>query len=239
MSKQWEPRPNWYRDNSKTPYKGYKKKKKRFSKFFIQTVVAVVIFFSVWGVFNMEGPIWNKTQSVMRDWFVKDSDLESVTNVAKRIGLYGDSFERAGFEVMNPVKTSSKEAMAIPVSGTVSVPFGWAKDNGNSKFHNGIVIEAPLNTAVKAAYAGTVLEIKEDDEKLGRTLILSHENGLITVYGYCSEILVKENEQINKEQIIAKTGKNKDGQEGQLYFEANRLGEPVNPMDLLEIDKDI
>ncbi|SMB80432.1 Peptidase family M23 [Desulfonispora thiosulfatigenes DSM 11270] len=238
MSKQWEPRPRKYRESPKFPYDRYPKKKRKVSKFFIQTVSTILIFLSIWVAFSMEGPMWYKTQAAMRDWFVKDTDIKAVFNVVKQIGFKGDTFERAGFEVINPANNNANEPMAIPVSGTVTVPFGWGKDSGKSNFHNGIVINAPISTAVKAAYSGTVLEIK-DDEKLGRTLILSHKNGLMTVYGYCSEILVKENEVIEKGQIIAKTGKGKSTPEGQLYFEANRLGEPVNPMDLLEIDKGI
>lgn len=203
------------------------------NKFFIQTISVILIFFFSWGLFQFSGPVVNNIQQTVRAWFTKDTDLTPVFNAIKTIGFYGDSFERASYEVFAPSPTNSLEPMAIPVSGTVIKPYGWVMVQGQSSFHDGIVIEAPLNTPIKAAYAGTVLEVGES-EKLGRYLIISHQDGLVTTYGYCSEILINEDQIVEKSQIIGRIGSSGDSDKGQLYFETSRLGEPVNPLDLLE-----
>lgn len=203
------------------------------SKIFIQTISVILIFFFSWGLFQFDGPIINNIQQTVRAWFTKDTDLTPVFNAIKTLGFYGDSFERASYEVFAPSPTSSLEPMAIPVSGTVTKPYGWVMVQGQSTFHDGIVIEAPLNTPIKAAYGGTILEVGEN-EKLGRYLVISHQEGLVTTYGYCSEILVKQDQQVEKSQVVARIGSIGNSDIGQLYFETSRLGEPVNPMDLLE-----
>jgi len=239
MSEHWRPNSKkyigstYYRNKQKNELKPLR------SKLFIQTMTVLIIFFLAWGVFQFNGPIFAGVQETIRCWFTEDTDVTPVFNVIKKIGLYGDSFERAGYEVVSPkLQPQVTEPMTIPVSGTVTKPYGWTIVEGQSSFHNGLVIEAPVGTPIKVAYAGTVLEIKKDD-KLGRVVVISHKNGLITTYGYCSEILVKVDQQVKQGQFIAKVGKSESGSQGELYFEANKLGEPVNPMELLGKNKDI
>ncbi len=245
MPNSWYPKPKYNSNRSLYEKDFLSKRSKRYfsprkgefkllrSKLFIQTMAVILIFFFSWGLFQFDGPVVNNIQEAVRAWFTKDTDLTPVFNAIKTIGFYGDSFERASFEVFAPTPSSSLEPAAIPVSGTVIKPYGWIMVQGQSSFHDGIVIEAPLNTPIKAAYAGTVLEVGEN-EKLGRYLVISHQEGLVTTYGYCSEILIKEDQIVEKSQIIGRIGRVGDSDMGQLYFETSRLGEPVNPMDLLE-----
>jgi murein DD-endopeptidase MepM/ murein hydrolase activator NlpD len=235
MPELWKPNSNRYLGNNNRYYRARPKKESKplRSKLFIQTAVVFLIFIFMWVIFQFNGPFFHGMQEAIRTWFTKDTDLTPVFNAVKKIGFYGDSFERAGYEVVSPkVQSQIIEPMTIPVSGTVTKPYGWTMVEGQSSFHNGIEIQTPVGTPVKAAYAGTVLEIA-NNEKLGRVIVISHKDGLVTTYGYCSEILIKVDQQVKQGQVIAKVGKAKGENEGKLYFEANKLGEPINPMDLL------
>lgn len=241
MAELWKPQPRKTLGNNTHYYRGRAKRNYGVfrNKFIVQTTSVVFIFLFIWVVFQFNGSVFIGMQDSIRTWFTKDTDITPVVNVIKKIGLYGDSFERAGYEVIAPEMNSAVlEPMTIPVSGTVTKPYGWTMVEGQSSFHNGIEIEAPLGSTVKAAYDGTVLEIK-NHEKLGRVIVISHKAGLVTTYGYCSEVLIKADQQITQGQVIAKIG-TKDGEkQGKLYFEANQLGEPVNPMDLISTPKGI
>jgi len=231
MAKLWKPSSPYY----------YKKPKKNFkifrSKLFLQIICSCLFFLLIWGVYQFDGPIFSEMQKSIRTWFTEDTDITPVFKAIKEIGMYGDSFERAAYEVVSPsLETQPLEPMTIPVSGTVVKPYGWTMVQGQSTFHKGLVIEAPLGTPIKSAYAGTVLEIKNDDPQLGRVIVISHRDGLVTTYGYCSEILVRVDHQVEQGEVIAKVGQGLGSEKGQLYFEVNKLGEPVNPMDLLEIN---
>jgi len=240
MAELWKPQTRKTLGDSTRYYRGRAKRNISLlrSKLFIQSASVLLIFLFIWVVFQFNGPIFMGMQKTIRTWFTKDTDLTPVVNVIKKIGLYGDSFERAGYEVIAPETNNSVlEPMTIPVSGTVTKPYGWTMVEGQSSFHNGIEIEAPAGSTVKAAYDGTVLEIK-NHEKLGRVIVISHKAGLVTTYGYCSEILVKVDQQVKQGQVIARIGKEGEKQ-AKLYFEANKLGEPVNPMELISTPKGI
>lgn len=240
MPNRWKPHPQKYVGN--TPF--YRRKTKRElkplrNKLFLQTISVVIIFLFIWGIFQFNSPLFLGMQGVIRTWFTKDTDITPVIKTINKIGLYGDSFERASYEVISTnVKPQSADPMTIPVSGTVTKPFGWTMVKGQSAFNDGLYIEADAGSPVKAAYDGTVIEMR-NDAKLGRTIVLSHENGLVTIYGYCSEILVNEDQQVKQGQVIAKVGRINNSSKGQLYFQVNKLGEPVNPVDLLQKGKDV
>ncbi|MFZ5945938.1 MAG: M23 family metallopeptidase [Bacillota bacterium] len=237
MPELWKPRKrNYLGNNNAHYYRGKVKKEMRplKSKLFIQSASVFLMFIFIWVVFQFNGPVFVGMQDAIRVWFTEDTDLTPVVNVIKNVGLFGDSFERAGYEVVSQnLQQKALEPMTIPVSGTVIKPYGWTMVEGQSKFHNGIEIEALQGTTVKAAYEGTVLEIKEDS-KLGRVITISHKEGLTTTYGYCGEILIKTDQKVIQGQVIARVGES-----DKLYFEANRLGEPLNPMELLGNPKDI
>jgi len=234
MPELWKPQSRKTLGNNTRYYKG--RAKRDFSllrnRLFMQTMSVMVIFLFIWVVFQFNGPLFVGMQDAVRTWFTKDTDVTPVVNVIKKIGIYGDSFERAGYEVIAPnVATAVLEPMTIPVSGTVTKPYGWTMVEGQSAFHDGIEIEAPLGTTIKAAYDGTVLEIKNQEET--RMISISHKDGLVTTYSYCSEVLVKVDQQVTQGQVIAKVGSRPGEKQGKLYFEVNKLGEPINPMDLL------
>ena len=77
---------------------------------------------------------------------------------------------------------------------------------------------------------GTVTSIK-DDELLGKTIEIKHDNKLISIYQGVANISVKEGDTVSSGMVIAKSGestlKDVDGQH--LHFELIHDGSLVNP----------
>lgn len=60
---------------------------------------------------------------------------------------------------------------------------------------------------VLAISNGTVINVKED-ESIGKTIEIKHDNGLISTYQSLSEVSVKKNDIVRQGQIIGKSGSN-------------------------------
>ena len=77
---------------------------------------------------------------------------------------------------------------------------------------------------------GEVTSIK-DDELLGKTIEIKHDNKLISIYQGLGEILVKEGDKVTSGMVIAKSGDStlKDVSGKHLHFELTHDGMVVNP----------
>ena len=64
----------------------------------------------------------------------------------------------------------------------------------------------------------------------GRTVIIDHGNGVSTLYGHCSEILVRVGNKVSKGQLIARVGSTGRSTGPHLHFEVRENGRTRDPM---------
>ena len=85
---------------------------------------------------------------------------------------------------------------------------------------------------------GTVTNVKED-ELVGKTVEIKHDNDYVTVYQSLSEVSVKKGDTVKQGDVIGKSGTNElDSEVGNhLHFELYIGGQVVNPASY--IDKEI
>ncbi len=233
MGKLWEPEGKYnyrsYYQKRKSPWEGLKKSG-RFTRILWQTLASLVIFFLVWGIFQFEGSFVSTVQSTVRSWFTEDYDIQPVLKFFSKVGLWGDSFERAAFETVR--KQEDLGPLTVPVSGQITKPFGWVVGSDNSQtFHDGIVIAAPEGAPVKAALSGVVTLIA-NEETLGRVVEITDERGIVCKYAHCKEILVNLNDKVSQGQVIARVGKTGKSAHPQLYFKVMNKDEPLDPAKL-------
>lgn len=96
------------------------------------------------------------------------------------------------------------------------------------QFHKGLDIAAPYGSEVRSAAAGTVIFAGQKGG-YGNCVIVSHGNGLATLYGHLSEIFVKTNDVIGVNKIIAKSGNSGRSTGPHLHYEVHKNNTPVNP----------
>lgn len=121
----------------------------------------------------------------------------------------------------------------VPTSWNhISSPFGWRNDpfTGVKKFHNGIDIPASTGTDVYASNNGTVVAAEYDSSN-GYYVMLSHGNGITTLYKHNSKICVKVGQVVKKGQVIAKAGSTGRSTGSHVHFEIRIDGSRVNPLD--------
>lgn len=96
----------------------------------------------------------------------------------------------------------------LPVSGRFTAAFGLKRyfNDQPRQAHSGLDIAAPVGTPVVAPAAGVVLETGNYFFN-GRTVILDHGQGLITMYNHLNRIRVKKGTRVARGQPIGTVGK--------------------------------
>ena len=102
------------------------------------------------------------------------------------------------------------------------------------QFHKGLDIAVPFGSNVKAAATGIVI-FSGQKGGYGNCVIISHGNGLATLYGHLSELLVKTDEKVYVNQIIAKSGNTGRSTGPHLHYEVQKNNVPVNPKLFLNL----
>lgn len=110
-----------------------------------------------------------------------------------------------------------------PVHGKVISLF---KEKGQ----NGIEIQAPMGAEVRAILPGKVL-FADWFKGFGNLIIIDHGDGTFTISGYCSQLLKKIGDEVEKGEVIALVGNVGSIKGPSLYFEVRYQGKPQNPLD--------
>lgn len=127
-----------------------------------------------------------------------------------------------------PRYVRARLVMAWPTRGVLTSRFGWRYRH----HHDGIDLAAPHGTPIYAARAGRVV-FAGWYYGYGRTVILDHGNGLQTLYGHASSLLVRQGQQVERGQLIARVGCTGSCTGSHLHFEVRLRGRAVNPLGYL------
>ena len=89
-------------------------------------------------------------------------------------------------------------------------------------------IIAPIGTRVRATQAGTVI-VAGWTNGYGRTVMIDHGKGWVTIYGHNSQVKVKVGQWVDQGQIIALSGNTGPSTGPHIHYEIRYKGTPVNP----------
>lgn len=118
----------------------------------------------------------------------------------------------------------------------ISSYYGWRLDPvslDEYKFHAALDIAADSGSKIAAAGSGTVVSVSESPG-MGKYVVLDHGNGYRTSYNHCSEILVREGDDVLQGQPIALVGCTGYATGNHLDFRVFLNGETVNPLSVLD-----
>lgn len=119
-----------------------------------------------------------------------------------------------------------------PLEGVITSRFGERESTDIvSPNHEGIDIGADEGTEIKASMAGVAMTVGEN-ESYGKYIIIANED-ISTLYGHCSELLIKEGDQIEQGKVIAKVGNTGKSTGPHLHFEIRRNEIKVNPEEII------
>ncbi|SJZ31391.1 peptidoglycan DD-metalloendopeptidase family protein [Selenihalanaerobacter shriftii] len=115
-------------------------------------------------------------------------------------------------------------------SGRISSDYGWRVHPilNKKQFHKGIDIALRTGTPIKATKAGKVIS-SGWISGFGKTITIDHGNGVISLYGHNSRLLVRKGQRVKQGQIIAKSGNTGRSTGPHLEFRIMIDGNHVNP----------
>ena len=119
--------------------------------------------------------------------------------------------------------------------GRVTSEFGSRIDpiSHRLKNHTGMDMAVPTGTPIRAALPGTVTVSKYNAGGYGYYVMIDHGNGLATLYGHCSRLLVQAGQTVEAGDIIALSGSTGRSTGPHLHFEVRVHGERTDPRKYL------
>ena len=122
-----------------------------------------------------------------------------------------------------------------PARGDVTSRFGGRSSpfGGGSDYHPGIDIANEAGTPILAAADGIVVYSGWNNGGYGNLVQIDHGNGIETLYGHCSTIVVQVGQQIHKGDLIAYMGSTGLSTGSHVHYEVRVNGTAVNPESFL------
>ncbi|RLJ23578.1 peptidase M23-like protein [Chryseobacterium sp. 7] len=134
-----------------------------------------------------------------------------------------------------PVAAAPAPAATKAVAGTNTTTQTAVAEKNNPpaeadqmQFHKGLDIAVAYGSDVRAAAAGTII-FSGQKGGYGNCVIVSHGNGLATLYGHLSQLIAKVNDKVKVGQVIAKSGNSGRSTGPHLHYEVHKNNTPVNP----------
>lgn len=124
----------------------------------------------------------------------------------------------------NVVKKPLANNTAISTENKNNIPV----EKDQIQFHKGLDIAVAYGTDVRSAASGKVI-FAGVKGGYGNCVIISHGNGLDTLYGHLSTIVVKANDVVKVNDVIAKSGNSGRSTGPHLHYEVHKNNTPVNP----------
>jgi len=118
-----------------------------------------------------------------------------------------------------------------PVEGPVIGEFGLKRTrNGtiDAGFHKGIDLKASKGTPVLAANSGTVV-LASHFKAHGKTVMINHGQGVMTIYLHLSSLSVKVRQKVHKGQEIGRVGATGLATAPHVHYQVFVHGVPVDP----------
>ena len=118
----------------------------------------------------------------------------------------------------------------VPVHGMITSEFGPRR----YRFHYGVDLRLKVGDSVRSAFSGKVRIIDYEARGYGNYIVIRHNNGLETVYGHLSAVLVLLNQNVKAGQLIAFGGNTGHSTGPHLHFETRYIGNAINPTHIID-----
>ena len=156
----------------------------------------------------------------------------SAVSRPSRVAAARGSAERAGEAFTKAASTTAiriARGFLWPARGQLTSRFGWRR----VRHHDGIDIAAPYGSPIYAARPVRVI-FAGWYYAYGRAVIVDHGDGVQTLYGHASQLLVRTGQTVGQGELIARVGASGRATGPHVHFEVRVNGKAVNPMRYMD-----
>lgn len=162
---------------------------------------------------------------------IRESELDTQKLIADQERLEA-LLQHIAPEKMNiPVELSTSPGV-WPLEGTITHRFGDPRGDGRLKWE-GVYFTAESGTTIAAVKGGRV-EFAEWLRGFGMTIIIFHDENLISLYGNCDSLIKSQGDFVEAGEPIATVGRSGGQKETGLYFELRRQNRAIDPIAWFE-----
>ncbi|MDC7246215.1 MAG: LysM peptidoglycan-binding domain-containing protein [Sphaerochaetaceae bacterium] len=123
-----------------------------------------------------------------------------------------------------------------PFDGRITGLYGQTVVYGSSEeivSLKGLWIAGEKGSEVEASGTGTVVDVGNEIDGMGRFVVLSHENGYRTTYAHLDEVRVEVSQQVKQGEVVGTLGESGDIDEPTLYFSIEQDGIALDPSNFI------
>lgn len=110
---------------------------------------------------------------------------------------------------------------------------GQVRPGSGDESHPGMDIAVPMETPIRAAGGGVVIQ-RGDDPEYGIFVVVQHPSGYESLYGHASRIVVAQGDSVNAGEVIGLSGSTGHSTGPHLHFEIRHNGRSVDPRTLVK-----
>jgi murein DD-endopeptidase MepM/ murein hydrolase activator NlpD len=167
------------------------------------------------------------------EWRIMDVTL-SARSFTDVVGPRMDTEQTQHYELLMRVKGNrqySGSPFAFNWLPYVSDGYGWRIHpiTGEKNYHKAVDVAVAEGTEILAGHDGTVTSAGNNGG-YGLVVVLEGEDGLVTKYAHCSQLLVSQGDTVTMGDVIAKVGSTGDSTGPHLHFEVLKNGQYLNPL---------
>jgi murein DD-endopeptidase MepM/ murein hydrolase activator NlpD len=104
------------------------------------------------------------------------------------------------------------------------------------RMHYGTDLKLQIGDSVRAVFSGKVRIVDYEPHGYGNYIVIRHNNGLETVYGHLSQVLITENQEVKAGELIAYGGSTGRSTGPHLHLEFRYMGNAFDTEHLVNYD---
>ncbi len=163
-------------------------------------------------------------------------NIKFPVNKKKKIGAEVNKIEKELIRNAYGVHTDKKlwtGSFLMPVEGRITSVFGAMRKSGGNILwrHKGVDIAKKPGVEILAPADGKVILVGENFNLHGKTVVLNHGLGVISIYNHLEDIIVSYNDFVNKGQVIGHMGNTGLSTAHHLHWGLYVNSIPVNPLN--------